>query len=256
MLNTIERRHEIVQLVGQTERVEVSELAEQFGVSTVTIRNDLNALHEKGLLVRSHGGAVASSRLTKELTITEKHDHHHQVKVELAKLVAGLIGNDESIILDSGTTTEEVAKQLTEHQQLVVMTNGLNVAQALVAADGVEVLMTGGSLRKKSLSFYGSHAEDQLKQYHFDRLVLGVDGFSVDVGVTTHFEPEAALNREMCKVAKQVIVVTDSSKFDRKGVHRIIACEEIDVLVTDSGIPADVHQQLVAAGIEVHLITS
>ncbi|PCK30768.1 transcriptional repressor AgaR [Pseudoalteromonas piscicida] len=256
MLNTIERRHEIVQLVGQVERVEVSELAEKFGVSTVTIRNDLNALHEKGLLVRSHGGAVASSKLTKELTISEKHDDHRQVKVELGKLVASLIGNNESIILDSGTTTEEVAKQLIQHEQLVVMTNGLNVAQALVSAESVDVLMTGGSLRKKSLSFYGSHAEEQLKQYHFDRLILGVDGLSVDVGVTTHFEPEAALNREMCKAAKQVIVVTDSSKFGRNGVHRIISCAEIDVLVTDSGIPDDIYQQLVAAGIEVHLITS
>ena len=254
MLNTIERRHEIVQLVFKQERVQVPELAQLFGVSTVTIRNDLNELDEKGLLVRSRGGAVASNRLTQELSLKEKHDANRGIKERLGKFAASLIKDGESIILDSGTTTEEVAKNLTSHHGVVVMTNGLNVAHSLLNAPSVEVLMTGGTLRKKSLSFYGRQAEQHLQQYHFDKLILGVDGFEKDIGITTHFELEALLNRVMCEVSREIIVVTDSSKFNRKGVHKIIAASEINVLVTDSGIPAEIKTALEDAGVRLHIL--
>ncbi|NMM40632.1 transcriptional repressor AgaR [Pseudoalteromonas arctica] len=254
MLNTIERRHEIVQLVYKQERVQVPELAQLFGVSTVTIRNDLNELDEKGLLVRSRGGAVASNRLTQELSLKEKHDANRGIKERLGKFAASLIKDGESIILDSGTTTEEVAKNLTSHHSVVVMTNGLNVAHSLLNAPSVEVLMTGGTLRKKSLSFYGRQAEQHLQQYHFDKLVLGVDGFEKDIGITTHFELEALLNRVMFEVSREIIVVTDSSKFNRKGVHKIIAASEINVLVTDSGIPAEIKTALEIAGVRLHIL--
>ena len=134
------------------------------------------------------------------------------------------------------------------------MTNGLNVAHSLLNAPSVEVLMTGGTLRKKSLSFYGRQAEQHLQQYHFDKLILGVDGFEKDIGITTHFELEALLNRVMCEVSREIIVVTDSSKFNRKGVHKIIAASEINVLVTDSGIPAEIKTALEDAGVRLHIL--
>jgi DeoR family transcriptional regulator of aga operon len=254
MLNTIERRHEIVQQLSIHAKVSVPELAELFTVSTVTIRNDLNTLHEKGFLVRSRGGAIASSRLAQELSLTEKHDANHSIKERLGQAVATLIENNQSIILDSGTTTEEVAKSLQQHKNLMVMTNGLNVAQALLNAPDVDVLMTGGTLRKKSLSFHGRQAEDHLQQYHFKQLVLGVDGFDMQIGISTHFELEAHLNRIMCQVADEIIVVTDSSKFNRKGVHKIIAAHNIHRLVTDSGIPDDIYDDLQKAGIKITLV--
>jgi DeoR family transcriptional regulator of aga operon len=254
MLNTIERRHEILQQLSIHEKVSVPELATLFTVSTVTIRNDLNALHDKGFLVRSRGGAIASNRLTQELSLTEKHDANHTIKERLGKAVAKLIENDQSIILDSGTTTEEVAKSLNQHKNLVVMTNGLNVAQALLNAPDVEVLMTGGTLRKKSLSFHGRQAEDHLQQYHFNKLILGVDGFEMKIGITTHFELEAHLNRVMCQVADEIIIVTDSSKFNLKGVHKIIATKNIHQLVTDSGIPEDIYNELQESGVKITLV--
>jgi DeoR family transcriptional regulator of aga operon len=254
MLNTIERRHEILQQLSIHEKVAVPELATLFTVSTVTIRNDLNALHDKGFLVRSRGGAIASNRLTKELSLSEKHDAYRSTKERLGKAVAKLIENDQSIILDSGTTTEEVAKSLSQHQNLVVMTNGLNVAQALLSAPNIEVLMTGGTLRKKSLSFYGCQAEDHLKQYHFNKLILGIDGFEMKVGITTHFEFEAHINRIMCEVADEIIVVTDSSKFNIKSIHKIIATSSIHQLVTDSGIPDEIYAELEESGIKITLV--
>ncbi|MBO7926862.1 DeoR/GlpR transcriptional regulator [Pseudoalteromonas sp. K222D] len=237
MLNTIERRQEIIKQVNVIGRVDVTNLAQEFKVSTVTIRTDLNDLDKKRLLVRSRGGAVAISKMTKELSVKEKHSENSHIKQKLAAEAAKLINNNELIILDSGTTTEEVAKLLNSHENLVVMTNGLNIATELAHFDSVEVLMTGGTLRRKSLSFYGRQAETSLTNLRFDKVILGVDGIEFTSGLTTHFEHEASLNRLMCGVAKEVIVVADSSKFDRSGFHIITPLNSIKTLITDNNIP-------------------
>jgi len=237
MLTTIERRQEIVEQTNEIGKVDVAELAEKYLVSTVTIRNDLNSLDKKGLVVRSRGGAVVNSRIAKELSVKEKHCEHLSVKQKLAAVAVSLIKDGESIILDSGTTTEEIAKQLHNHKNLVVMTNGLNIASELAAGEETEVIITGGTLRKKSLSFYGRQAESSLANLRFDKVFLGVDGIDEKAGLTTHFEHEANLNRMMCDISKEVIAVTDSSKFNRNGFYIISSLDAIDTLLTDSRIP-------------------
>ena len=255
MLSLIERRKEIVQQTESEERVHVEGLAKQFDVSTVTIRNDLNALNAKGLVVRSRGGAIASTRLTRELSVQEKYKENLSTKRRLGQAVANLIGDDvRSVVLDSGTTTEEVALCLLGRSNLTVMTNGLNIAAALASTDGIEILVTGGILRKKSMSFFGRQAEQSFRYLHFDKLILGADGFDTDVGVTTHFEPEASLNRMMCAAAREVILVTDSSKFGRCCPHVICKFSEIDTLVCDVGIPSGLVETLTSGGVDVHVI--
>ena len=255
MLSLIERRKEIVRQTEAKGKVDVEALANQFAVSTVTIRNDLNALSAKGWVVRTRGGAVASTRLTRELSVQEKYKENFSVKRRLGQAVGDLIGEDvRSIILDSGTTTEEVALSLVGRSRLRVLTNGLNIASALANSEGIEVRVTGGMLRKKSMSFYGRHAEESLRFLHFDKLILGADGIDSEVGVTTHFEHEASLNRLMCQVARQVIVVADSSKFGRCGSHIICRLSEIDVLVTDAGVPGDLSDELRARDVELHVV--
>lgn len=254
MLSLIERRKEIVSLTETVGKVDVEALAGQFGVSTVTIRNDLNALSNKGLVVRSRGGAVASTRLTRELSFQEKHTANLPIKRRLGQATADLIGQDVgSLLLDSGTTTEEVALSLLDRSGLTVMTNGLNIASALAGSDGIELLVTGGTLRKKSMSFYGRQAEESLGFLHFDTLVLGADGVDLQVGITTHFEQEASLNRVMCDVASKVILVADSSKFGRRSSHVICGYKGIDAVVTDSGIPNELANEFSASGIKVHI---
>ncbi len=250
-MNTIERRHDIVQMALDIGKVQVDDLVKKYGVSAVTIRADLNILDQKGLLVRARGGAVASNVITQELSIDEKHSEQLAVKRKLAEIACKYIHEGDTILLDSGTTTAEIARCLHHFKRLVVMTNGLNVAQNLVKAEGVEVLMTGGTLRKKSLSFYGRQAEESLQRYHFDKVILGVDGFDFHVGITTHFEYEAILNRLMCDVAKEIIVVTDSSKFNRSGVHKIRSFGDIDILITDEGIPDTFAQSLENDGVRI-----
>jgi len=251
----IERRKEIVRQAEAEGRVYVETLAQKFQVSEVTIRNDLNALDSRGLVVRSRGGAVVSTRLTRELSVQEKYSKHHTIKRKLGAAVVALLGEDvRSILIDSGTTTEEVARNLVGYTGLTVMTNGLNIATALADLEGIDIKVTGGTLRPKSMSFFGRQAEESLGLMHFDRLILGVDGFDISVGISTHFEQEANLNRIMCDVASQVIAVTDSSKIGLRGSHVICRNTDISTLVTDSGAPADVLDALREIGVDVHLV--
>ena len=118
----------------------------------------------------------------------------------------------------------------------------------------VELLMTGGHLRRQSQSFYGDQAEQSLQNYHFDMLFLGVDAIDLERGVSTHNEDEARLNRRMCEVAERIIVVTDSSKFNRSSLHKIIDTQRIDMIIVDEGIPADSLEGLRKAGVEVILV--
>jgi len=254
MISTIERHNEILILANEVGKVSVDELANLYAVSTVTIRNDLNSLDSKGLLVRSRGGAILPTGLAKELTIHQKHSKNSNIKKKVAHEAVKLINNGDAIILDSGTTTEEVALKLARHKQLKVLTNGLNIAAKLALYENVEVMLTGGTLRQKSMSFFDDKAENSLRHYHFDKVILGVDGFDLVAGITTHFSQEANLNRLMCKKSTQVIVVTDSSKFGKRGCYIVQPIHKIDTLITDKGIPANYIQALKLAGVEIIIV--
>jgi DeoR family transcriptional regulator of aga operon len=253
-MNATERRHEIVQMALVVGKVDVERLVDRFCVSGVTILSDLNALDRMGLLVRTRGGALASTRILRELSLAERTGERSAVKRRIAEAARSLVRDGDALILDSGTTTAEIASALIGFKNLMVMTNGLNVAQNLAAIDGVEVLITGGKLRKVSQSFFGSRAEEAMSCYNFDKVFLGVDGFDFNVGITTHFEYEAILNRRMCEASKQIIAVTDSSKFNQSGVHKIRNFGDIDVLITDSGIPDTFVSALEARGVRLIIV--
>jgi len=254
MSKTIERRESIIHLVKDNGKVDVEELVTKFNTSAVTIRGDLNILHSKGLLVRTRGGAIASTFLTKELSVNEKHTKNLGLKQKIGQFAASLINDGESVILDSGTTTEEIAKNMHSKLNLNVMTNGLNIADVLSHSESCNVMMTGGTLRRKSQSFYGGQSDKYLKQLRFDKLFLGVDGFELNSGITTHFEAEAILNRAMCDVSAETIVVTDSSKFGQHGFHIIRGFADFDRLITDDGIPESYVDMLEKNGVIVNIV--
>lgn len=176
------------------------------------------------------------------------------MKRSIARAAAELIKPGYRVILDSGTTTYEIARLMRKHTDVIAMTNGMNVANALLEAEGVELLMTGGHLRRQSLSFYGDQAEHSLQNYHFDMLFLGVDAIDLERGVSTHNEDEARLNRRMCEVAERIIVVTDSSKFDRSSLHKIVDTQRIDMIIVDEGILGESLEGLRKCGIDVILV--
>lgn len=254
MKSAIERRMEIVNMVNLNGKARVEDLAENFNVSSVTIRSDLSFLEKNGYVIRSHGFAIPNSGAIAELTVHEKRRQNAGVKLCIGKEAAKLINNGDTIILDSGTTTREIASSLKNLEDVVVMTNGLDVAMELVSAPGVEVLMSGGLLRKNALSFSGSQAEASLKNYRFDKFFLGVDGFDLRAGITTHNEQEASLNRLMCDISEQVIAVADSTKFGIRSCHMIREFGNIDILVTDSDIPEDYLYSLREMKVEVIIV--
>lgn len=255
-VGTSERRERIIQQLRSHGSVQVNELSTQFQVSTVTIRNDLTFLEKQGVALRAYGGALLCEpgQQIPERTIADKSQLNTPVKQRIGALAATLVPPDSRLILDSGTTTMEIARHLRNHKDIVVMTNGINVANQLLDAEGVELLMTGGHLRRKSLSFYGAQADQSLQNYHFDMLFLGVDGIDLERGISTHHEDEARLNRCMCSVAERIIVVTDSTKFHRLSLHKIIDTHRIHTIITDDAIPQDCLKGLRQIGIEVLLV--
>ena len=248
-----QRRRKILDLVEQKSQITVQELVEKFSVSAVTARGDLDALAEEGMVVRSHGGAVRRLEASQDYPLRLKETLHHAEKVRIGRAAANIIQSKETIILDSGTTTAEIARHLKSRklQSLTVITHALNVASELTDATDVSVIMIGGLLRPVSRSFVGPQAEAMLKEFHADRLFLGVDGFDLEVGPSTPDVLEAQLNSLMVHVAKEVNVVADFSKLGRRSVSRIGSLTDIHRLITDTRAPDDFSDSLRKSGIEV-----
>jgi DeoR family transcriptional regulator, aga operon transcriptional repressor len=249
-----ERRHRIVELLREHGKVTVEALAARFAISAVTIRTDLAALEADGELERTHGGAL-SRREDDDQPIAVKQTLHHAEKVRIAKVAAELIQDGETIILDSGTTTAEIAKQIRklEVHSINVITNALNIASLLADIPAVRLIMPGGILRPESNSLSGHIAEAALANLQADRLFLGADGLDPEIGVMTPHLPEAQLNAKMIEISRQVIAVADSSKLMRRNISLIARVEQLHMLITDTGANPDVVAELQRRGVEVRL---
>lgn len=249
-----ERRQHILSLVQNHGRVLVDDLSDSLHLSKITIRKDLDYLQSKGMIVRTHGGALpAQAGALSDPTIREKVEQHHEEKVRIAEAAAAMVSEGQCIILDSGTTTTEIARALLAFRRLTVITNAINIAAEL-AVSNFEVILTGGTLRKNSLSLVGPLAEDVLREIHGDILFIGVDGFDVKTGITTPNVLEARVNRAMVKAAQMVVAVCDSSKFNRRSLSLIVEASSIDRVITDSNLPAAEVKAIRDAGIEVTLV--
>lgn len=248
---TVQRRVLIMNKLEEEGQVDVLSLSKELNVSEVTIRNDLKRLEQKNALIRARGGAFKIEKVGIDFTISDKNKQHNEQKKRIGKAAANLIKEGETIILDSGTTTLEITKNISEIGELTVITNALNIANQLAEHPKVNVIIPGGFLRKNSLSLIGTSAEEGFKNYFCDKLFLAVDGLSVVYGLSTPNVEEAHLNRMMMSISKQVIVVADSSKFQKRSFAFIAPISEIDVLITDSGIPAEDQQKLETAGVKV-----
>ena len=234
MKKATERRSKILQILDEFGQVNVQSLSEEMNVSEVTIRNDLDKLEKNKLLIRAHGGAFKTNNIA--LTVTEKKKINIAAKRLIGKKAVSLIEEKDSIILDSGTTTFEVANNLGGFKKLTVISNALDIINNLSQFENVQVLVPGGSLKEFSMSLIGPMAERNFRQLYCKKLFLGIDGIKPDVGVFTHHMEEAYLNQIMIEVAEEVIVVADSSKFIKSGLAFIDGFNKIDKIITDANI--------------------
>ncbi len=256
MRDTSARRKKIIELLNENGSVQVQQLSNLFDISTVSIRKDLKFLDQRGVVTRTYGGAFLNSENSEtiESNIDLKEKLNVDSKCKIAQAAADMICEGDSIILDSGTTTIRIAEQLHDKESITVITNDLGAINCIAKYSDVELLVLGGTLRHKSMYFYGTQAEKTLKDLHADKLFLGVDGFHMDKGITTHFEAEATLNQIMCRAASEVVVVADSSKFNKVCLYKIIEPSGVSKLITDSGISDEFKDNLISMGIDVIVV--
>jgi DeoR family transcriptional regulator of aga operon len=249
-----ERRREILGLLRADGRVLVRDLSRRFHTSLITIRKDLESLHHRGLLERTHGGALPlPSGAQQDPSLQQKEKLHRKEKLHIAAAAARMIRQGQVIILDSGTTTTAIAHSCRHLRGLTIITNATNIAAEL-ADSNVEVILTGGSLRKQSYSLVGPVAEESLRKFSADMLFLAVDGFDVNYGLTTPNQLEARVNRAMSEAARRTIVVCDSSKFGRRSLSLIMPTSSVHEVITDRGIPRSDLKALRDAEVEVKLV--
>ncbi|PHQ61528.1 MAG: DeoR family transcriptional regulator [Maribacter sp.] len=252
--STVERRRKILNMLAENGQVFVHELSDIFKVSEVTIRNDLDMFESKKLLIRSRGGAMKySNSVGIDFQLSDKDKIHYAEKIKIGKKSASLVKEGETIIIDSGTTTMEIARNLNPNFSINVITNAFNIANQLIHAQNINIIVPGGTLRKNSHSLVGPLAEKSLKNFYVDKVFIGVDGFDTTQGAFTPNIEEASLNQIMIDIAKEVILVTDSSKFLRRSLAFICPLDKIDIIVTDKNINKEDLNRLQDAGIKVLL---
>jgi DeoR family transcriptional regulator, aga operon transcriptional repressor len=251
--DTSQRRLQISELVRQQGSVQVTTLAHRFGVSMQTVRKDLRYLAERGVMARAYGGAIDSGAVGGahvEPHYETKRTAHLDEKRRIGQRAAALVKPGDTIALDSGTTAVQLAEALPDID-VTVVTNDFGVLGALTAKANINIVMLGGELRRKNMAFYGGLTVEALDALHVDKLFLGVDGFDLERGISTHYEPEAMLNRKMVEAARLVVAITDSSKFGKVCLHRIIPVSGLDMLITDSAAPDDIAAACQAMGVEL-----
>ncbi|MFI0429366.1 transcriptional repressor AgaR [Mariniflexile sp. HMF6888] len=249
MNKTAKRRALILEELDKIGQVNVAELSEILSVSEVTIRNDLANLEKNNLLIRAHGGAFKTNNLV--LTVNEKKKINLDAKRLIGKTAASLIHEDESIILDSGSTTIEISNNISHFKRLSVITNALDIVNNLANNKNIELLMLGGYLKDFSMSLVGPIAEQNLRQMHCNKFFLGIDGINQKTGVFTHYMEEAHLNQIMIEISEEVIVVADSTKLKKRGHALICGFDKIHKFITDDKIEKSDREMLENYNIEV-----
>lgn len=246
-----ERQMRILTELKENDFVRVQNLCDKFDVSSVTIRKDLSFLEKKGLLFRTHGGASKQSLYAFERNIGEKESLQVDQKKKIAESSLPFIKEKDYIILGSGTTILYLARMLNSFEKLTVVTASLFVSIELCKNDNVKTLQLGGDVRKSSNSVIGSIAEYTLNDYSCNKVFLGVDGIDMDFGITTTNALEAQLNKAMIKASEKVIVLADSSKIGKRSFGKIAEIQDMDILVTDSGLKRKDQKALENMGVEI-----
>jgi len=237
--NTQQRRRQIVSALEQRGELSVELMAREFSTSEVTIRKDLAALEQSGLVLRRHGGAILSPGESKEVI-----EEVSKRKVAIAEAAAKLIQDHDRILIDSGTTTHALVPFLKNKRGLVVMTNSMNTAQEVLELEPEPtLLMTGGTWDVQSQSFQGAMAEKMVSSYNFDLAFVGASGVDLARGTTT-FNEFTQLTLAMTRVAKTVVVLAESEKFERKMPNLELPWQQISQLITDDQLSDDVVSQL------------
>ena len=251
-----DRLNALLDALAGTGEVDVEEMAARLAVSASTVRRDLNHLTEQQLVTRTRGGAVAAA-VSYDLPMRYKAPKHQHAKARIGQAAARLVGNNDIIALNGGTTTTEVARNLATRDAggttpaVTIVTNAINIAGELTVRRHLKLVLTGGSVKARSFELIGPFAMDTLNQIDLDLAVLGAECLDPTGGVKAMDSDEAQISRLMAARARRVIVVADSSKLRARGFARVCGWDQVSVLVTDDQAPAADLETIRAAGVEI-----
>jgi DeoR family transcriptional regulator, aga operon transcriptional repressor len=254
MSSLTDRHQHIITKLRKEGNVKVLDLCSELNVSSVTIRKDLKLLEDKDLLFRTHGGGTMSNPYTADKPVKEKENIQSGEKLNIGEAAASLVEQNDCILIASGTTVLSLARNIYPKGNLTVITAALNVAMELIRHPEIEVIQLGGLLRKSSSSVTGNYAEKILEDFSCSKLFLGVDGIDLEFGLTTTNMMEAQLNKKMIKASQKTIVLADSTKFGKRGFGKICGLEDIEQIITDSGISDHMVESLKGMGIEITIV--
>jgi DeoR/GlpR family transcriptional regulator of sugar metabolism len=245
-----DRQLTILSKVINAPKINVAELSKEFGVSQVTIRQDLRILEQNGMLRRFHGGAMPVS----DDDIMKRLSYNLDVKLNIAQKAASLVSNGETVLIESGSTNALLARELAKKSDITIITNSTFISRYVRGMNGIKVTLLGGDYQHESEVLVGPLARICLKQFHVDKVFIGVDGFSPDIGFTCVNLMRAEIAHAMADQAEKIIVVTDSSKFDKIGVACQFKAEDVDIVITDTNITEKALQILKGFNIEVYTV--
>lgn len=247
-----ERRQRIFEVVLARHTVSVAELAERFDVSPMTIRRDLQALEEQGLVEAVHGGAKSSSQNPFELSFAQRELVEARAKRAIGALAAGLVGDGQAVALDGSTTTVQVARNLGSRRRLTVVTNGIKAAAELGHRPGIEVIVTGGQLHQTA-SLVGPFARATIERLRVDWLFFSVTGISDALELLGPSEFDAETKLDLVSIARRVVLLADASKFGRSSYVRVVPLGRVHEVVGDDRLSPAWSDRLREAGVVVHL---
>lgn len=251
MKSIAERHKYIKEQLAKNGFIKVQELAEHLNVTGATIRKDLRILESQNILYRTHGSASPVKPHVVDLSVSEKAAQNREQKKLIANAALKTITPDDAIILASGSTVTGFAEILQPNGYLDVVTPSLGIAVLLNEKENIRVVVLGGNMYKKSLSVRGQYAEEGLKNVSCSKLFIGCDGIDMEAGITCATIEEARLTNAMMAASSRSVVLADSSKFGRRGFGKICNLEDIDIIITDSGIPETMKERIEEAGVQI-----
>lgn len=256
MLSIAERHKYILDNLNRFGFVRITDVANELGVTKVTIRKDIKILESKGLLYKVHGSARPANPHVADLDVHVKDNINRDSKCMIAQKALDMLDDTDSILVASGSTIHAFAEQIKVRQwhHLNIVTPFLRLGVLLNESENVHVVQLGGAVHKKSLSVLGEEAIRSLDDCFCSKVFFGVDGIDPEHGITTSTIEEAKLTRKMMKAASKTIILADSSKFGQRGFGRICSLEDIDLIITDAGVPEQMAAMIEEAGVDLEIV--
>lgn len=251
-ISTDERREEIIGIIQENGKVKVSELSQHYGISEVSIRKDLEILEAEGHLSRVHGGAVGLNKLYVNMDLNERYKTNAIAKRKLAELASRFIEDNDTIMMNAGTTLTYVLRAIRNKKNITIVTNSVQNATEAALYSDFTVILLGGQLDSKYQFTYGDDAISQLENYHANKCILSVDGISAAAGLTLYYSNEAALVKKMLESSTTAIITADSSKVGKNVFAKITDAAKTNILITTHTENKNELEKLRKLGLEIH----